>query len=171
MTDMKMQSAMSWLRPPEGDGLPRYVEAVVEATALRSEAALADLIGVPASAIANWKRRRRIPAEYCSWFETELVREILARNGRVPDLRGKMPISGALRFLTRGDGNPFGLPSAYVDLAHGDLFAGLVALARLAWRVSGIALMDDDAALDAMADRLSDLREQIAQAPAMRVYQ
>lgn len=171
MADSEMQSSMSWLLPPEGEALPRYIEAVVEATAARSEAALAEIIGVPASAIGNWKRRLRIPSEHAAWFASELVREVVARNRRVPDHRGSMPKAGVLRFLSRGGGNPFKLPPTDADLVHADLLAALVALARLAWTVTDISMMEDQDALDAMAARLDEIRSQIAKAADLTVYQ
>ena len=137
----------------------------------RSDAALAEIMGVPGSAIGNWRRRLSIPADHAGWFTSELIHEVVARNGRVPRQCGPMVRSGVLRFLSRANGNPFKLASGNADLAHGRAFGALAAIAALAWRITDINVMEDEQALDAMADRLEEVQGQVAEGTNLRGYQ
>ena len=74
-----MQTLMTAILPPEGEGLGRYLDAVTSAVGLRTDADLARLIGVQPSIIASWRRRQTVTRSGAAWLEDNLIKVIAER--------------------------------------------------------------------------------------------
>lgn len=153
MNDIKIQSLMSLLVPGEGESVAMFIATVAKAFGSHKDSTVADVIGVPRSAIANWKRRNSIPADYRALFTTAVIEKIVGRNHQYSSthLEARMAF---LRMLQRTNGDPYGLGDKG-EIGVANSIPGLLALSQfLMERLYSTCSDERDVTVDAICDML-----------------
>lgn len=107
MDDTDFQSLMSLVAPRDGESISLFVQRAVWALGGKTDAALADTMGLPRSTVANWKRRNRVADDYIAWFRTTLVEKIglFARSSPNVTIEARAAV---LNLIAKNDGDPLG---------------------------------------------------------------
>ncbi|WP_242414714.1 hypothetical protein [Sphingomonas panni] len=168
MKDSVLQSSMSVILPPQSDdAVPAYLSAVVRALGGRSDADLARTIGVPSHVIANWRRRRRIAANYEVWFSTTLAEKIGTYNRDLPNVDATAK-AAVIHLILQTDGNPLSASRDHIG-ATGLALGGLLALAQFTLDVlAATGTATDDA--NTVAGLIRQMMPAFAMADHLRAY-
>jgi hypothetical protein len=156
MNNVKVQSFIAYLRPPEGvEALSRYLSAALKALNLRSDAQLAALLSIPASTVASWKRRGVVPDDRAEWLADNLLARMSHAWTGLPQV-GTTARAAVVELLVRTGGDPMGL-SPFPRSSTARSLGGLLALAEFLASQTGTPaqLFKSDDAL-AVADRLGE---------------
>ena len=155
---MISQSLTSALSPPIGDELGPYLEAVSKEMGLRGDSDLARLMEVPASSVANWKRRRQVPAGISEWFPREILANA-ARKDRVMIKSGTIALQALVELLNRKDGDLLDYGEPLALHMTGQAVPALYSIAQVLMRgplgpyIQGA---DDHVATNLLADALAE---------------
>ncbi|MGQ2940588.1 MAG: helix-turn-helix domain-containing protein [Blastomonas fulva] len=150
MNDTIFQSLMSLLSPGQDESVSLFVQRSVRALGGKTDATLADTMGLPRSTIANWKRRNRVADDYIDWFRTTLAEKI-ALYARPPVNVTIEARAAVLNLIAKTDGDPVG---AGLKTSASALY-GLLALSQFLFdRIYDTCRDESEATIERVTDLL-----------------
>ena len=141
MENMSLQSLVSAISPPEGEALGGYLEAVSRALGVSSDAALARVMGLPSSTIANWRRRGVVSKDGLGWFARDMLK-VVARKHDYPFQPGSGEVNAVMELLRNTRVDPLEA-GASANILTGEAVPPLLALASIIWAGPRSADLDE----------------------------
>ena len=137
MDDITSQYLMSLINPPVGTAkLRTYFRIIAKALGVRNDAGLGSVLGIPATTIANWKRRGGVPPDSALLIRTTLIEKVATYTRDLPKV-GLESREAVVRFMVATGGNPLllrGDPATATALA----LPGLFSLAEMLWELQAV---------------------------------
>lgn len=133
----KVNAFDAHMEPPTGGAaVCDYLAAVCRALNLRSDSALARMMGVAPSTLGSWKTRGAVPEEHAAWFRNNLISKIVARNDDLP-MAGLTARAAVMELMMRTGGNPLDVARLRITV-NATMLAPLLAVAQFLVECEGV---------------------------------